>query len=377
MNRSAIILMGPYLCGKSTTRQLLAETTGLPALSLSPFEGGTEWQRYYNEAGWDQAVADRLFCAEGFDGLYRYMKPFEAYAIEHVLADHPDHIIELSATQSVYEDEHLLARVHEALAPFANVVLLVPAPDLKASHEELRERYWKLIDIGLNEYFINHPSNAELATMTIYAEGKSPQTLCAEILAQLATAHIAAARVILIGPPCVGKTTLARLLSIRLNRPHYSLDALGWGYYAEAGYDHQLGRKIREAGGFAAYLRYMEPFAAHAVRRFLEAYDDCVVDFGAAHSVYEEAARFAEVRRAISPRDTVILLQPSSDREASVTILKERRRMSIGGVDAIKYVAAYHAAHHLAKLTVYTKGKRPEDVRDEIMRWIRKRRYHA
>lgn len=45
----------------------------------------------------------------------------------------------------------------------------------------------------------------------------------------------------IIGPIAVGKTTTAKLLSKRMNRPYISLDDLRIGYYKEIGYgsDHK------------------------------------------------------------------------------------------------------------------------------------------
>lgn len=367
MSHSSIILMGPFLSGKSTVRRLLADALKLPDLTLSPFEGSL-WQRYYNACGWDQAVAGRLFCAEGFDGLYGYMKDFEACALERCLSEHPNHIIELSATQSVYEDWRLLSRVREVLGPYPNVVLLLPSPNPAESHQELRSRYWNLIDIDLNAYFVDHPSNYELATSVIYTRGQTPQATCDDILDLIKSNDSFDSDVVLIGPPCAGKTTLAALLSIRLRCPHYSLDNEGWKYYGEAGYDASQAKSVREQGGFGAFVNYMQPFAAHAVERFLGEHQNYVADFGAAHSVYDDRGLFERVARALARCKNVLLILPSGDREESLRILRERPRMSIGGVDAILYVIDFHLRTKLAKRVVYTHDKRPDETADEIIR---------
>lgn len=56
-------------------------------------------------------------------------KPFEAYAVERMMADRPLAVIDFGAGHSVFEDETLFERVRVALEPFPNVVLLLPSAD--------------------------------------------------------------------------------------------------------------------------------------------------------------------------------------------------------------------------------------------------------
>jgi hypothetical protein len=87
----------------------------------------------------------------------------------------------------VYEDGALFVRVKRALAPCRHVVLLLPSPDLNTSLNVLRERRPSLhaIEPDINEHFIVHPSNSELATFTVYTEGRLPRDTCAEIIVTL------------------------------------------------------------------------------------------------------------------------------------------------------------------------------------------------
>ena len=88
------------------------------------------------------------------------------------------------AGHSVYDDPALSARVKRALAPFSHVVLLLPSPDEDISICILAERSPDEDSdvIGMNDYFVRHPSNAELATHTVYTEGKTPEEIRDEIL---------------------------------------------------------------------------------------------------------------------------------------------------------------------------------------------------
>lgn len=177
-----VVLIGPIGAGKSTLGNLLSATLGLPHCSIDDVRF-----RYYREIGYDESLAERLYQAEGFWGLYRYWKPFEAHAVERVIEEHPDSVIDFGAGHSVYEDATLFARVKRALAPCRHVVLVLPSPDPSTSLRVLRERRPSLqaIDPDINEHFITHPSNHELATFTVHTEGRLPGETCAEIVGRI------------------------------------------------------------------------------------------------------------------------------------------------------------------------------------------------
>jgi shikimate kinase len=177
-----VVLIGPIAAGKSTLGNLLSAALGLPHCSLDEVRF-----RYYGEIGYDESVAKREYQSQGFWGLYRYWKPFEAHAVERVLEDHPSSVIDFGAGHSVYEDDALMVRVKRALAPCRHVVLVLPSPDLNTSLNVLRGRRPSLneIDPDINEHFITHPSNYALATITVYTDGRLPEDTCAEIVARI------------------------------------------------------------------------------------------------------------------------------------------------------------------------------------------------
>ena len=128
-------------------------------------------------------------------GLIKYWKPFEAYAVERALSDYENCVLDFGAGHSVYEEEELFTRVQTALAPFDDVILLLPSPDLDESVEILNTRFSQLLErevgkvdarlLDLNAHFVKHPSNRNLAKITIYTDGKSPQETCDEILEKI------------------------------------------------------------------------------------------------------------------------------------------------------------------------------------------------
>jgi shikimate kinase len=174
--------------------------------------------------------------------------------------------------------------------------------------------------------------------------------------------------IIIIGPIAAGKSTLGHLLSEKLNLPHCPMDSVRWEYYDEIGYDEELAKQIREKDGFLGVYRYWKPFEAHAVERILSEHDNCVIDFGAGHSVYEDDKLFARIQQILAPYENIVLILPSPDLDESVQILNERNGGVVSGeVDFNEHFVKHHSNHDLAKIVVYTKGKSPEETRDEII----------
>jgi shikimate kinase len=177
-----VILIGPIGAGRSTLGKLVAAALGIPQVSMDDIRF-----RYYQEIGYDESIAKQRYATDGFWGLYRYWKPFEAYAVERVVTEHANCVIDLGAGHSVYEDEALLTRVKQVLAPHPNVVLVLPSADLATSLDVLRDRRPFLAEItpDINEHFLTHRSNYELATFVVYTAGRTAEETCAEILQRI------------------------------------------------------------------------------------------------------------------------------------------------------------------------------------------------
>lgn len=179
LSQPDILLIGPMNAGKSTVGRLLAERLDRPEVAIDTLR----WD-YYKEIGFDPAEQQRLSDLEGFAGVYRYWKPFEMHAVERTLAEHHG-IIHFGAGHSVYEDDALFARAQAALAPYTNIVLLLPSPDLDESVAILRQRMRLMIGgVDHLRHLLTHPSNQELATLTVATDGRTPDEVCREILSR-------------------------------------------------------------------------------------------------------------------------------------------------------------------------------------------------
>jgi shikimate kinase len=184
---STLILIGPLGAGKTTVGHLLAERLDLPFCSVDDARPA-----YYRNVGYDLAFASQIAASDqGIQGVLRYSKPFEAQMVEQVLTDHHG-IIDFGASNSVYDDKDLFGRVENALAPYPHVILLLPSPDLEESVAILRNRLTRMLTearkdyrdelFELNEYFVRHPSNHQLAKRVLYTKDKTPENICDEIV---------------------------------------------------------------------------------------------------------------------------------------------------------------------------------------------------
>jgi shikimate kinase len=351
-----IILLGPHRGGKSTVAKLLSSQLSLPYLHLNSVA-----EQYWKEIGYSEEE-QRQSWSGGWEGYYRYMQPFEAHAIERALPVLEECIVELDSRQAAFDDPDLLRRVQGALEPCPHVVLLLPTPDFDESMRLIEERQQIIIDgIDLTEHFVKGPCNHELARIVVYTRGKTPEETRDEILARI---DPSAPEIILIGPGGAGKSTQGRLLSERLGVPQVAVDDIRWGYYAEIGWSREEQDRIGAEEGFAGIYRYWKPFEAYAIGRALAEHHHCVIDFGAGHSVYHDAAQFAQVRQAMAPFPNVVLLLPSPDLDESVAILKAPRQFLIAGQELNPFFTTHMLK--LAKQTVYTEGKSPKETSDEV-----------
>ena len=168
-----VVLIGPVSVGKSTVAELLADRLGWPNVSMD-----AACATYYAEIGFDQAESNRRQQTDGMWAAYQYWKPFETYAVERILADHQEAVIDLGGGHSVQEDPALFARVRAALARVRNVVLLQPSPDLEESVRILTVRRPPPEGFDWHRHFVTHPSNHSLAKLIVYTTGQTAEQTC-------------------------------------------------------------------------------------------------------------------------------------------------------------------------------------------------------
>ncbi len=176
--KSEILLIGPIGSGKTTVAELLYMRTMLPHRSMDLLRWG-----YFEEIGYDRHAAREEFLVGGFWGLYHYWKPFEAYAVKRMLEDFRECIFDFGGSQTVYEDAELFEQVRGLFAPYPHVILLMPSPDKEESINILHARnaYGSEEQLVVNEHFVRHHSNYDLAKHIAYTKDKTPEQTCEEI----------------------------------------------------------------------------------------------------------------------------------------------------------------------------------------------------
>jgi hypothetical protein len=87
-------------------------------------------------------------------------------------------VIDLGGGHTVSDNPTRFARVQDALAPYPNVILLLPSPDPEESVRVLRTRR----RTDYLDYVVRHPCNYALAKHIVYTEGKSLEQIRDEVL---------------------------------------------------------------------------------------------------------------------------------------------------------------------------------------------------
>ena len=84
--------------------------------------------------------------------------------------------------------------------------------------------------------------------------------------------------------------------------------------------------------------------------------------------MYDDPDDMARIQALLAPYPNVFLLLPSPDPAKSLAILYDRIRLRTGidGAELNRYLLTSPCNQRLATHVVYTQGKTPEQVRDEI-----------
>ncbi|AFY96449.1 shikimate kinase [Chamaesiphon minutus] len=188
----ASILIGPTGAGKSTIGLLLSKRLNLPSVSMDGIA-----EPYYNECNFGIAVFQQLRAEQGFLATHRQWEPVRVYAVERVMSECGRVVLDLGAGHTHYENPVMFDRVKQAISSCPNVILLLPCADLDRSVRILKERCmsergsdWIKDGYDFIAHWVKDSCNHDLATMTIFTEGKTPMETCEEIIDRMVTSSI-------------------------------------------------------------------------------------------------------------------------------------------------------------------------------------------
>src|SRR5262249_50184550 len=126
-----------------------------------------------------------------YEGLLEYWQVFDAHAVVRALSEHQNSVFDFGAIHSVFDNAALFLQVADALAPFANVILLLPCADKQKCVQVLHERgkanthcdeatleMWRRII----QRFVCNPSNERLAKQIVYTDGRTPEQTLSDVM---------------------------------------------------------------------------------------------------------------------------------------------------------------------------------------------------
>jgi shikimate kinase len=173
--------------------------------------------------------------------------------------------------------------------------------------------------------------------------------------------------IILIGPMKAGKTTVGTRLAARLDCPFISLDRLERRYAEALGFDALLADTIQASQGDWAWYIYRRQFFAEVVVQFLADHASGVLELGGGHPILADEVEQARVDRALAPFRHVVLLLPTPDIVASLSILKGRQKPAYRDDDWNEKFLQDDRYFRLAKQVIYTESQSPEATCTEIL----------
>ncbi len=180
------VFIGPSRAGKSTLSVLVGEALGLPVCKVDRLR----WE-YYERWGLSRAESDRVYAEQGWAATLQLWRPYEIRLTETLFDERQDCVFDIGAGFAHHDDPERAARFRAALGPFRHVILVLPSEDVEEAVRVLWDRSPKYDPAIHGEFFdfpryeVVHPLPREVATIVLYAEGRTPEECAEELVARL------------------------------------------------------------------------------------------------------------------------------------------------------------------------------------------------
>ena len=168
----------------------------------------------------------------------------------------------------------------------------------------------------------------------------------------------------LIGPDDVGKTTIGSLIAANLGQP-FDTHRMMQIATKEPEYNDDVASNHYSADGITSWYRYLLPMSLTALERDLS--PSGVVEVNGWYCDPNDVELFDRFRVVLSRFDHVVFLTPSVDVDRAYRTIQLRKQPLINGIPFSEHFITHPSNRALAKHVVYTKGKSPEETRDEIL----------
>jgi hypothetical protein len=201
MIRDEIVLIGPLAAGKTSVALRVSAIMGIPNFPLDRIKW---FYRFRN--GYDLARGTAILRTKGFGALLEYATPyFTPRDLKSFLDTFRNGVIDFGANQTVFSDLKAFNETTEILAPFRNIILLLPSPDAAESScvltQRIRERYTdierapEVVEsyIHVNHRFLTAASNFALAKQVVYTLGRTVEQTAEEVITRCGFDYRAAA----------------------------------------------------------------------------------------------------------------------------------------------------------------------------------------
>lgn len=174
--------------------------------------------------------------------------------------------------------------------------------------------------------------------------------------------------IVLMGPIGVGKSTQAELLSQKLERPRCCYDDVKGRYLKQAGFDPK--NALSSNGDQSEYgmFCYKNKYRCEILSKIIHDHPGHIIDLGGGTHCFNDPQEIELAKQVLDPIAEIFYLLPSNDLATNINSLPGFKQ----GYAINTYIMMHPTNAMFAKKIVYTRGKTPEEIMQEIVDQIGK-----